>query len=174
MAQKNELTEKDVDLAPSLMLRGTNAAVVASVLAVREIAKQANINDPQSLMKCLQQYLYFCMENNVRITNMAAYAACGVSSMDLTNWESGRTRKNDPRYKEFAQFLRSVCAQYREQAMSENILNPVIGIWWQKQYDGMRDNLPPADISDNGLELKQDPDEIAAKYKNVIDVEGEE
>jgi hypothetical protein len=170
---KNELTEMDVDLAPSLMKRGTNAAIVASVVATREIAKSADINDPQSLMDCLQKYLLFCMENNIKVTNMAAYAACGVSITDLSNWESGRTRKNDPRYKEFAQFVRSVCAQYREQAMSENILNPVVGIWWQKQYDGMRDNLPPADISDNGLEIKADPDEIAAKYKNVIDVEGE-
>lgn len=166
---KNELTEMDVDLAPSLMRKGSNAALVASVIATREIAKQADLNDPQSLMNCLQQYMIFCLENNIKITNMAAYAACGVSSVDVSNWESGRTRANDGRYKEFAKFLRSVCSQYREQAMVEGLVNVAVGIFHQKVYDGFREDAPPTDIVDNGLEIKRDPEEIAAKYKDVIE-----
>jgi len=168
---KYELTEMDVDLAPSLMRKGSNAALVASVIATREIAKQADVNDPQSLVNCLQQYMIFCLENNIKLTNMAAYAACGVSAVDISNWESGRTRANDKRYKEFATFVRSVCSQYREQAMVENLINPAVGIWHQKNYDGFRDDPIVAEAPDSGLEIKRDPDEIAVKYRDVLDAE---
>lgn len=168
---KYEMTELDVDLAPALMRKGSNAAVVATVVATREIAKRADINDPQSLMNCLQDYILFCLDNNVKITNMAAYAACGVSTNDVRNWEAGRTRASDPRYKEFAVFLRSVCSQYREQSMVEGLLNPAVGIWHQKNYDGFRDDPIVADAPDTGLEVKRDPEEIAAKYRGLLEVD---
>lgn len=164
-----EMTEMDVDLAPSLMKRGSNAALVASVIATREIAKQADVNDPQSLANCLQQYMMFCLENNIKITNMAAYAACGISAADISNWESGRTRANDKRYKEFARLIRSVCSQYREQAMVEGLVNVAVGIFHQKVYDGFREDAPPAETEDSGLEVRRDPEEIAAKYRDVLE-----
>lgn len=174
MAKKYEMTNMDVDLSPSLMRKGSNAAIVAHVIATRQIAAKADINDPVSLYNCLEEYLKLCIEQNIKITNMAAYAACGVSGTDVLNWENGRTRANDKRYKEFATFLRSVCAQYREQAMVENIINPVIGIWHQKQYDGMTDQ-PLVEVNvDNGLEIKEDPEEIAAKYRTLLDVKDKE
>lgn len=174
MAKKNELTEMDVDLAPMLMKKGSNAAIVATVVATREIAKSADINKPESLFSCLDRYVNFCLENNIKITNMAAYAACGVSANDMTNWETGRTRANDRRYKDFAQLVRSICSQYREQAMAENVLNPIIGIWWQKAYDHFKEDSPDIGADNTGLEVKRDPDEIARKYKDIIDAEVKE
>ena len=172
MAKKNyELTELDVDLAPMIMKKGSNAAIVAHVIATRQIAAKADINDPDSLFRCLEEYMLLCMEQNIKITNMAAYAACGVSGTDVLNWENGRTRKNDPRYREFAVFLRSVCAQYREQSMVEGTVNPVIGIWHQKQYDSMTDHPIVEASPDNAIEVKEDPDEIRARYKDIVDAE---
>lgn len=170
MAKRYELTEMDVDLAPMVMKKGSNAAIVAHVISTRRIAAKADINDPESLFRCLDEYLMLCMEQNIKITNMAAYAACGVSKTDVLNWENGRTRRNDPRYREFAVFLRSICSQYREQAMVENIINPVIGIWHQKQYDNMVDQPLPDVAPDSGLEMKRDPEEIVARYKGLLDV----
>lgn len=174
MAKKNELTELDVDLAPMMMRKGTNAAIVAHVIATRQIAAEADINDPESLMRCLEKYMMLCMEQNIKITNMAAYAACGVSSADVMNWESGRTRKNDPRYHDFAVFLRSVCSQYREQSMVEGTLNPVVGIWHQKIHDGYREDTPVMTEAESLIEVKQDPEEIAAKYQALLDVKDTE
>ena len=175
MAKKKfELTELDVDLAPMYMRKGSNAAIVAHVIATRKIAAESDINDPESLFRCLEKYMMMCMEQNIKITNMGAYAACGVSGTDVLNWENGRTRRNDPRYKEFATFLRSVCAQYREQSMVEGTLNPVVGIWHQKQYDSMQDNPLPDIAPDTALEMKRDPEEIVAKYKGLLDVNDED
>ena len=44
------------------------------------------------------------------------------------------------------------------------------GIWWQKNYDGFRDDPIVQDANDNGLEVKQDPAEIAEKYRGIVDV----
>lgn len=169
MAKNNELTEMDIDLAPALMRKGSNAAIVAHVIATRQIAAHADKNDPESLMRCLEQYLAMCMEQNIKLSNMACYAACGVDRNDISNWANGRTRKNDPRYKEFALLVKSICGQYRENSMQEGTLNPVVGIWHQKQYDGMMDNPMPETEPDKGLEMKEDPDEIAARYRDIID-----
>lgn len=175
MAKKYELDEIDVDLAPMLMKRGSNAAIVAHVLATRQIAAQADVNNPDSLFRCLEQYLILCGEQNMKVSNMACYAACGVDRNDISNWANGRTRKNDPRYKEFAMLVKSICGQYRENAMVEGVMNPVIGIWHQKQYDGFQDSPMPDVEPDKGLEMKEDPDEIAARYRDIIDAteEGE-
>lgn len=174
MAKRNDLQEIDIDLAPMLMKKGSNAAIVAHIIATRQIAAEADINDPESLMRCLQKYMMLCAEQNIKISNMSAYAACGVSSTDVANWESGRTRANDKRYREFAKMIKSICSQYREAAMSENLLNPVLGIWWQKNYDGMTDQPLLEVDADAGLEIKADPDEIAAKYKGLLEVNDEE
>ena len=169
MAKRYEMTKMDVDLAPSLMKKGSNAELIAHMIGTRQIAAKANVDDPQSLFDCLMEYLNLCMEQNIKISNMAAYAACGISSTDVRNWERGITRASDKRYKEFAQLLKSICAQYREQAMAENILNPVIGIWWQKNYDGFTDQPVLTDGADSGIETKEDPEEIAAKYRDLLE-----
>ena len=170
MAKRNELTELDVDLAPMYMKKGSNAAIVAHVIATRQIAAEADINDPDSLFRCLEKYMLLCMEQNIKITNMAAYAACGISEMDVSNWANGRTRKNDPRYRDFAVFLRSVCSQYREQSMVEGTLNHVVGIWHQKIHDGYREDAPVMTEAESLIEVKADPDEIAARYQALLDV----
>ena len=171
---KRELSQMDIDLAPSLMRKGSNAELVAHLIGTRMIADKADINDPESLYACLREYLALCVEQNIKVTNTAAYAACGVSGTDVLNWENGRTRANDKRYKEFATFLRSVCAQYREQAMVEGLVNPAVGIWHQKNYDGMRDDPIVAEVPDSGLEVRQDPEAIAEKYRVLLEVHDEE
>lgn len=170
MAKRNDLTEMDVDLAPMVMKKGSNAAIVAHVIATRQIAAEADINDPDSLFRCLQKYIMLCGEQNIKITNMAAYAACGISSVDVANWESGRTRANDKRYKEFATLVRSICSQYREQAMVEGVMNPVVGIWHQKVHDGFREDAPVMVDAESAIEVREDPDEIAARYQALLDV----
>ena len=170
MAKRYEMTQMDVDLAPSLMRKGSNSELIAHLIGTRQIAAKANVDDPSTLYACLEEYLKLCIEQNIKVTNMAAYAACGVSSQDVSNWERGLTRASDKRYKEFAQFIRSICSQYREQAMVEGIVSPVVGIWHQKNYDGMRDDPIVADITETGLETKQDPEEIAAKYRGLLEV----
>ena len=143
---------------------GSNQKFIAAILKSRDIARDADVNNIDTLYSCLHRYLQYCFENNIKFGNMSAYAACGIDKQTVWAWESGSKRKNDPRYAEFARYVRQVCAEYREMLMSEGKLNPVTGIWWQKNYDGLTDN-PTVVVTTVNDTPKMSGAEIAEKYK---------
>ncbi len=145
-----------------------NSKFAAIILATREIAKDANNDDIDSLYSCLERYIKFCIEHNVRITNSGAYAACGLNRNLVKEWAHGLTRASNPEYKRFAIFIRQICDEYREMLMAENKIHPVVGIWWQKNYDGFRDQPNEADV-DGGDTEQLTSAEIAAKYADLDD-----
>lgn len=146
----------------------SNAAVAAILLKTRELARHANVEDPETLFACLDRYLEFCIATNIKITNRSLYAACGVTEDMVTDWITGRSRSADPRYKEFAKTARAICSQSREQSAADGLLSPILLIWWQKNYDGFRD-IPAVQREQNSeLERTVDPAEIAAKYKHLL------
>lgn len=145
-----------------------NSKFAAIILATREIAKDANNDDIDSLYSCLERYINFCIEHNVRITNSGAYAACGLNRNIIKEWAHGMTRASTPEYKQFALFIRNICDEYREMLMAENKIHPVVGIWWQKNYDGFRDQPNEAEVRDDDTD-RLTAAEIAEKYANLDD-----
>ena len=145
-----------------------NSKFAAVVLMQAEIAKDANREDINTLYNCLRRYLEFCLEHNVRITNAGAYSACGISRNMVKEWASGLSRADRPEYKQFAIYIRSICDKYREMLMAEGKIHPVIGIWWQKNYDGFTDKPPEAiEAADEAQDLSAS--EIAQKYAGIGD-----
>lgn len=147
---------------------GSNAAVSAILLQTRKLARMVDVNKPETLFEALDRYLEFCIMANIKVTNKSLYTACGVTDDMVTDWITGRSRTADPRYREFGLTARSVCAQAREQSAAEGTLSPVLAIWWQKNYDGMRDDPIPVKVSNSELERTVDPEEIAQKYKHLL------
>ena len=144
-----------------------NSKIAAIVVATREIAKTADRNNLDSLYDCLNQYLNFCIEHGVRITNMGAYTACGMSRALISNWASGQGRGADPAYQEFALLVRSICSETREMLMAEGKIHPVVGIWWQKNYDGFRDN-PTEYVGDGREDEEASVNDVIEKYADSI------
>jgi hypothetical protein len=50
------------------------------------------------------------------------------------------SRKDDPEIREFCQWVRKTCAMFRENLVADSKINPVIGIFWQRNYDGLRND----------------------------------
>ena len=145
-----------------------NNRFAAIIMAIQEISQDADINDIDSLYSCLDRYLKWCYHHNVTITNGGAYAACGVSKQAISDWECGVKRASQPEYKEFARLIRKLCGINREQMMADGKLNPVVGIWWQKNWDGFSDRPPELQAAE---EKEEDPtvNEIAQKYAGIGD-----
>lgn len=147
---------------------GDNTRYIQVIIETHKIAQDANENDISTLYDCLNRYIEMCRDYDVKLTNMGAYQACGLSRDKVDYWASGKRRSNDPEYARFAQLIRAVCSEYREIVMAEGKLNPVTGIWWQKNYDRFQDSPAPfleaADEDDS-----QTSSEIAAKYENLPD-----
>lgn len=148
---------------------GENQRIISAIIKEREIANSADLNDIDSLYDCLKMYLQHCMEDNIKVTNAGAYAACGLSKNLVHDWCAGRTRADDTRYKEFATTLKNVCSEYREIAMASGSVNPIVGIWWQKVYEGYRDN---EDVREENYDMLGDSgnaSEISDKYDDMPD-----
>ena len=145
-----------------------NNRFAAIVMAVNEIAKDADKNDVNSLYACLERYLKWCFEHKVNITNAGAYAACGLDRFTIKDWATGHRRADRPEFKEFALKIKQICSINREQMMADGKLNPVVGIWWQKNFDGFTDS-PEELISEDDSEQDLTVNEIAQKYANIGD-----
>lgn len=145
-----------------------NNRFAAIIMAINEIGKDADTNDIESLYKCLDRYIKWCFDHNITITNAGAYAACGVSRQTISDWACGVKRVDQPEYKEFAVLIRQLCGINREQMMADGKLNPIIGIWWQKNFDGFTDK--PQQLVES-TEEDRDPtvNEIAQKYAGIGD-----
>lgn len=146
---------------------GEASDLVVKLMAVKAISANADLKDPETLRGCFYDYIQFCMQNDLQVTNLAAYQAMGVTDKQIKNWQSGKTMSKDPRYKELAEEVLGFCSAFREQLMAQGKVNPVTGIWWQKVYDKYTD-LPQPDAQAPSL-LGEDVSAgaIAEKYKNL-------
>lgn len=145
---------------------GSKGAVVAQILQTMDIASRVDNDSIESLQNALQEYLQVCMLTNTSVTNTGLYAALGVSDDTISKWLTGERRGSDPRYREFAAKVKAICAQYRELAAAEGKLHPTLTIWWQKNYDGFRDD--PVIIKEvTDVAAPVDPEEIAKKYQRL-------
>lgn len=142
----------------------------AIIMAIQEIAKDANLEDIDSLYNCFHNYLDFCCQHNVVVTNMSAYMACGVSKQTISMWAAGQRRAaNHPEYKQFAEYVQQMCAANREQMAVEGKINPIIAIFHQKVHDGFDDHPSSSLLLADDDKEELSASEIAEKYAGIGD-----
>lgn len=168
----NDLIEKNKSSVP-VTGNGTkrNLDLTKYTLELIALSETANREDPDSLWKSFLAYVEICIKYNVRVGNMGAYTALGIDRTTAGSWARGEQRKDDPRYKELILKIKAVCGSFREAAMSENskdALNPLVGIWWQKNYDGLS-NDPREYLGGPEDDDFIDLEEIKAKYADLPD-----
>lgn len=145
--------------------RQYNACLIDHVMRVNEIATHADRNDLLSLKSCFLAYLKLCQEDGFNISNLSAYASMGFRSAQHFKVF---IQKDDPEIRDFGAFVKQTCAMFRESLVSDNKLNPVIGIFWQRNFDGLRNDTEQVQSAN-----EQEDDFVAAKsykekYKNLI------
>lgn len=113
-----------------------NARQIMHIMRINEIAANADRNDLLSLKSCFIAYLRLCQEDGFKVGNLGAYASMGMDYESFFHW----SRKDDPDIKQFVKLVKRTCAMFRESMVSENQLNPVIGIFWQRNFDGLRND----------------------------------
>ena len=113
-----------------------NARLIDHIMGIHEIAKHADRHDLVSLESCFIAYLKLCQKNGFSVLNISAYAAMGMNNDDFKNL----ARKDDPETREFCKRVRETCGMFRESLVEAGKLNPVIGIFWQRNYDGLRND----------------------------------
>lgn len=143
----------------------TNRELVSFTIKVLEISRGADLNDLEGMRDRFLQYLKLCHECNIKVGNLGAYLAMGIDRKTAESWKNGRVQ--DQKKVEFMTWVGSVCAQYREAMMSEGTLKEITGIWWQKSFDGMRDNAPLIEDTNRAFERDINAEEIMKKYEDL-------
>lgn len=140
-----------------------NRRKIDHIMKVNEIATHADRNDLVSMRSCFLAYLKLCQENGMHVSNMGAYAALGMNAIGFAAY----AQRKDPAIREFCQFVKNTCSMYRETMIADGELNPVIGIFWQRNFDGLRNDTEQV----QALAESQEEDTSTAykeKYRRLI------
>lgn len=124
-------------------------------------------SDVDALETRFWDFVDYCEKNDVRITNQLAYYAIGISKDDAYNWEHGVSRTKA--HCDFIKKIKRFCSAYREMLGADGKLNPVTLVWWQKNYDGMKDQTEVIITPNNPLgDDDRTAKELAEKYAETI------
>lgn len=129
------------------------------------LGAQVDIENINSLYAAFENYLRICAENDVPLTMSSACLACGVKPSTLATWRRGKARTGD--YKEFAESVTYAVQAGIEAMMATGLLNPVVGIWWEKSHFSMIESNRAESGDNDPLGQRRTAEEIAEEYSNV-------
>jgi hypothetical protein len=126
-------------------------------------------DDVAEMERRFARYLQLCSEWDMKIGNQAAYAAIGITKDHVYDWTV--RRQTNPKRADFVKKVQQFCAMYREGLMEDGKVNPVTGIFWQKNYDGMKDQQEVV-LTPNASPLGDQTDAEALKQKYLENTYG--
>ena len=157
------IPKSDADIAGRE--KTTNQDLISFTIKVMKISSGASHDDIEGMRSRFLEYIKLCHDCNMKVGNMGAYLAMGIDKRSAERWASGGVK--DPKKVEFMQWVQAVCAQYRESLMAEGTLKEITGIFWQKSFDGFRDNAPVKELPQSTLDREISADEILKKYADL-------
>ena len=116
--------------------REYNARLIEHIMQTHAIGENADRHDLLSLRSCFLSYIKLCQTDGFNVTNLSAYASMGMDHTTFRHF----SLKDDPEIKAFCKFVKETCAMFRENMIANNKLNPVMGIFWQRNFDGLRND----------------------------------
>ena len=132
------------------------------MMKMRQGVDKKNVPD---LYNRFFNYLGYCAEHGVIPNNMNAYFAIGITRQDITAWYAGN---RSPEHKQFADDIKQFFASIHEQAGGENIVNPILSIYWSKAHDS-RSDQPRIEVTvTDPLGDRASSAEIADRYRDLL------
>ena len=160
--QKGIVADQNPDLP-----QGYNTRRIAFMQAILPTESLDN-DDVEEMERRFIRYLDLCAQWDMKIGNQAAYAAIGIDKGIAWEWVNRCT--TNPARTDFIKKVQKVCALYREGLMQDGKVNPVTGIFWQKNYDGMKDQTEMVLTPNNPLGDSADTEALARKYLDNADI----
>lgn len=146
---------------------GYNSRMIQFTMEIMP-SEKLDYNDIEEMERRFKHYLETCAKYDMKIGNQAAYAAIGIDKGIAWEWVNRCT--TNPARTDFIKKVQKVCALYREGLMQDGKVNPVTGIFWQKNYDGMKDQTEMVLTPNNPLGDSADTEALARKYLDNADI----
>ena len=141
-----------------------NARYANFTLAVAALGRGADHSNIDDLRLRFYSYLELTQLTNMKISNMTALLSIGMTQAKAS--KLSQTGTDD--MKDLLTEIQAVCAGYREMVTADGKLNPVTSIFWQKNFDDMRDKREQVVTVNDPLGQKRSAEEIKKKYEDII------
>lgn len=170
MASKSPIIQANRETTenPSSEYNANTLTFMMEIAPTEELDK----NDVAEMKRRFSHYIDTCAKYGKKVSNQAAYLAIGITKEDVYDWTT-RTSAN-PERTHFIKNVQQFCSVFRESVMQDGKLNPVVGIFWQKNYDGLRDQTELAIAPVNPLGEGKSAEELAKKYSEDAYIDAEE
>lgn len=134
-------------------------------------APTVDLGDPDAVADAIDGYFRYCVERGLRPGNLGLYATLGLSKQEVSNEMRGVTHKLSSSCIDLLKKAKQALSTYRELLGSQGKLNPVTLIFWQKNYDGLKDQQDIVLTPNAGIQQEHTEDEIAQKVLEDIPVD---
>ena len=141
-----------------------NARYANFVLAIAAIGRGADRNDVNDLRMRFYAYVELAEQTNNKLSNMNAYMSMGLTATKVSQLMQHGTQEQ----KDLLEEVKMICGGYRESLMSDGQLTPSTGMFWQKNYDGLRDATEHIVVPGDPLGEMRSKREIQEKYADII------
>ena len=141
-----------------------NARYANFVLAIAAIGRGADRNDVNDLRMRFYAYVELAAQTNNKLSNMNAYMSMGLTATKVSQLMQHGTQDQ----KDLLEEVKMICGGYRESLMSDGQLTPSTGMFWQKNYDGLRDATEHIVVPGDPLGEMRSKREIQEKYADII------
>ena len=142
-------------------------------LACMAIHKHVDCRSVDSMRQGFEALVTLCGLTGMQLLNSAAFYVIGIDNMTAQYWAAGKQGAT-PERTALVKEIKKVCAMNREAMGAAGKLNPVLTIFWQKNYDGFRDQGYAPTEQNNLLGERQDARQIAEKYRGVIEMDSDD
>ncbi|POP33378.1 hypothetical protein C3B58_07710 [Lactonifactor longoviformis] len=130
-----------------------------------------DLGDSDAVADAIDGYFGYCIERGLRPGNLGLYAALGLSKQEVSNEMRGMTHKLSSSCLDLLKKAKQALATYRELLGSQGKLNPVTLIFWQKNYDGLKDVQDITITPNASMQQEHTPEEIEAKVLDDIPID---
>lgn len=174
---KNPYGRKKRDPSPMRAVYNPELPVGCNSLKVsfiRQIRPKTHVDssDVEEMRRRFEHYLDVCEKTDTKISNLAAYFAIGVDRRAVCRWITQRS--SNPERADFFEEVRQICGVYREQLMVEGEIRDAIGIFHQKNFDGLKDQQEHVIVATNPLGDTATEEELKQKYIESADLGNED
>lgn len=147
--------------------RGRAAAATAHVMECMDIGRTVDNENPDSLFNGLKAYVQLCLERDFPMTISNACLALGVARKTLLAWKQGQAHTDNPEFQKLAESVYTIIQGGIEATMANGVLNPVLGIWWEKAHFNMIEADRVQEVRADPLGEAKSAEQIAAQYEDL-------
>ena len=128
---------------------------------------KVNLKNPQEVEEAIDNYFRDCIDKGLRPGNIGLYTVLGLTKQDVSNAILGYSKVLPPATIDFIKKAKGALAAYRVLLGSHGKINPVTLIFWQKNYDGLRDQQDIIVTPNNPLGEVPDAETMEQRYKSL-------